>query len=976
MAGSPDADWFKEMRRATVDVVVHCSIALDGITMDFHNWASGGLGSSITGDPLLSSITSVTQQVDPVDRNVQMSELTLELFDDGKIRSLVSSQNFYTSVVTVKLGTPNLSLTNFVHIFKGPIVRLQPTAGKIIVKIQSLESLITRKGNARTHYNVHPFEVIDQILQDCGVVSGDIDSASFTPSTYSADISHYVFSSLVFGADDPDNMFWDYELGGQSNTGAAGVSYLHDWTYHLLRFKPFCDEVLRLTRTAMFVNTEGKVALKHYDSSEAVAKHFAVDEYSDFEQLETDTPIYNQVEVALRMSGPGKYIKKDSTSITEYGEQPLEIGSTYLAPLTHYREDSSDNPEAGDLACGFAGTKNLVTGQSTEAVSSDRPAYWLHRNEVLKATSAMTTVGNLTWRPQVRNAIGDATGYSTAMPRSIQMNGVATRPFAGSECDEGDWRHDVWDLTASFDYTDYVLTRFSNSAPQIRLSTTLEFAYLEIGDLVSLDNDIFLCAELDLDGLDSSVKFEIVGREITPLGDSINIVFDLWYATKTSPPSTSLVSQFAGGFETMMPRSILDAVSNGLMGVNSVGAGLDLGTGSGLDGTISAGSASAGGQFAIGLAQQMTFTAIASRDNYVGVDSVTGEIMVTDVATSADEPPLGPTEIRLGMAVAGGSSISSVTDLRQIGSISADQINKEMIAPGTVLLWNPGFDIWADNTKAPSAWTVDSGAVGTDLERSTTQIHSGRYSTKVLNTSTIASLTSSKIPVNSNKPYRAAAWVYLSGGFGVVVDVFWFKSDRSACSTASTNVYNATPSTGAWVNISGVASPPSDAALATVRIRRDASPGNVGYFDDVSLTEEPVSFMAYGASVPALVKDTLSLVKAGNESHDYGGHYDETNYEFTAPEDGIYEFSASIKINVTTGPASGCILTLKKDTSVFKEAHGGVDSLNDTAGGTIYTGPVELEEGDEISFYVTLINKAGTIQTGASETYFSGRKIS
>jgi hypothetical protein len=134
--------------------------------------------------------------------------------------------------------------------------------------------------------------------------------------------------------------------------------------------------------------------------------------------------------------------------------------------------------------------------------------------------------------------------------------------------------------------------------------------------------------------------------------------------------------------------------------------------------------------------------------------------------------------------------------------------------------------------------------------------------------------------------------------------------------------------------------------------------------------------MAYGASVTALSKDTLTLVKAGNESHDYGGHYDETNYEFTAPEDGIYEFSASIKINVTTGPASGCILTLKKDTSVFKEAHGGVDSLNDTAGGTIYTGPVELEKGDEISFYVTLINKDGTIQTGASETYFSGRQIS
>ena len=973
MAGSPDADWFEAMRAATIDVVVHCSIALSGTTMDFHNWASGGLDATVTGDPLLSSITSVTQQVDPIKRNVQASELSLELLDDGKIRGLVSSQNFLNTVVTVKLGAVPLALSEFVTIFKGSIARLQPVEGKITIKLQTLESLIKDKKNFRTYYNKHPFEIVNQMLQDSGVDSGDINSTAFTPSTYSADISHYCFASMVTGSDFENDMFWDYEMN--SNTGAAGVSYIHDWTYHVLRFRPFVDEVMMLTRTSMFVNTDGDVTLKHFNSSEAVAKHFTTDEYSDFEQVEADVPIYNKMNCAFRNSGPQRFVRKDNTSITNYDERPYETPILYLAPYSNYYENGG-TPQAGDIVPGFAGVKNLLTSQSTEAPSADRPVYWLHRQEVIKATGAFTATNQ--YYNEIYNADGDGTGVYEYFPRYITMSSVATRPFFGNQSGEAEWNNKCWDLTATFDFCDYVLTRFSNTAPAIRITTTLEFAYLEIGDLVSLDNNVFLSPELALDGLDSSVKFEIVGREITPLGDSINIVFDLVYATKTSPPSTSLVSQMADKFETMMPDSILDAVSSGLMGVNSVGAGLDIGAGSGLDGTIAPGSASTGGQFPIGLAQQMNFRVIANRHNYVGINGLTGEPIVTDVATSDPEPRLGPSEVRLGLAVAGASSITSVKDLRQIGSISADQVNKEALAPGAVLLWNPGFDIWPDTSKAPPAWVVDSGVVGTDLERSTTQIHSGRYSTKVLNTSTIASLTSSKIPVNSNKPYRAAAWVYLSGGFDVVVDVFWFKSDRSACSTASTNVYNATPSTGAWVNISGVANPPSDAAFATVRIRRDASPGNVGYFDDVSLTEEPVSFKVYGAAVTAPGTKSAFQVKFNNESHDYGSNYDNSsNYRFDAPEAGVYEFSAAIQ-GVYVGSFTYITAMIYKNGSVLAESYGGNRSSGTLeAFATVDSGPIELAEGDQITVFMhPEVQTSYTLNTGAAQTWFTGRKIS
>ena len=424
MAGSPDADWFEAMRAATIDVVVHCSIALSGTTMDFHNWASGGLDATVTGDPLLSSITSVTQQVDPIKRNVQASELSLELLDDGKIRGLVSSQNFLNTVVTVKLGAVPLALSEFVTIFKGSIARLQPVEGKITIKLQTLESLIKDKKNFRTYYNKHPFEIVNQMLQDSGVDSGDINSTAFTPSTYSADISHYCFASMVTGSDFENDMFWDYEMN--SNTGAAGVSYIHDWTYHVLRFRPFVDEVMMLTRTSMFVNTDGDVTLKHFNSSEAVAKHFTTDEYSDFEQVEADVPIYNKMNCAFRNSGPQRFVRKDNTSITNYDERPYETPILYLAPYSNYYENGG-TPQAGDIVPGFAGVKNLLTSQSTEAPSADRPVYWLHRQEVIKATGAFTATNQ--YYNEIYNADGDGTGGSDLTPTANISNKITDMAY-------------------------------------------------------------------------------------------------------------------------------------------------------------------------------------------------------------------------------------------------------------------------------------------------------------------------------------------------------------------------------------------------------------------------------------------------------------------------------------------------------------------------------------------------------------------
>ena len=140
MPGAVTENWLDAFRHMTVEPVVHCSIALTGTTMEFHNWTSGGLDSSITGDPLLSTVTAVSQTVDPVLRGVQFSELTLDCIDDGKMRSLVSTQSFFRKIVTVKLGTPSLDLdTDFIHIFKGFIKKLVPQeGGGVFIKLGTL----------------------------------------------------------------------------------------------------------------------------------------------------------------------------------------------------------------------------------------------------------------------------------------------------------------------------------------------------------------------------------------------------------------------------------------------------------------------------------------------------------------------------------------------------------------------------------------------------------------------------------------------------------------------------------------------------------------------------------------------------------------------------------------------------------------------------------------------------------------------
>ena len=984
MAGTPSAAWFEKFRSATVEPVVHCSVALSGTTMDFHNYCHlGSLDSTVTGDPLLSEIASVSTQTDPTVRSTQMSELTLIVLDDNKIRSLAATQEFYDSIVTIRLGAPGLALSDFEVIFKGPITRVHPTPGNVLIKVANLGSLINEKSSKRTYYNKHPFEVIKQMLLDSGVDSGDIHTASFTPSTYSADISHYCFSTkywLTAGEEGiRSDKHWDHEYHALTYDSSTNL---------ILNYRDFVDEVLTLTRTSMFLDTDGKVKLKHFLASEAVVKHFTTSEYTDFSQLEEDIECYNIVNIDMVSAHGQGFTRKDNTSITNHGEHPYDIESHYLCPLSGRvaKQQPSGTPAVADQVLGFAGVRNLVQGVSgDESISSDRPAYWLHRAEIFKSTSPHTYAdwyrgsSGTTYNREIDDDGNRLTDLIHG-PIQLIMNGMATRPFAGNQSAIVQSPSHLWDVTVLYDFSQYVLDRFSNSAPQITFKTGLEYVYLEMGDFISIDSDLFLSTELGLNSLDSSVKFEITQKEITPLGGDAGIVFTCAYATKTSPPAVSIADQIGDMFDIMAPNFIQSAADMGFAQNSVLGEGFGLGTGSGLNGTVDLGAGVSGAGFGRQLPADTTFTAIANKDNYVGFSGATGEITVTVVDNGDPEPELRPNEIRLGKAVAGATSISSVTDLRNFGWVSVNQLDPLAVVPGLLNLWNNSFDIWPSTGETPPGWSYDQGDIVVDFQRSDTA-RVGRYSLKTLNTSTNVRLNSRKFPVDPNKSYDASVYLQTSAAFVLRADVYWYKADGTASSvTTSTSINNSNlPSTGAWHQKNTIVTPPSDAAYGKFTLFRAASPGGLGYFDDLKFREVPASFRtktpATGAGT-AVTKDTDTAVVFGAEIHDYGGNYNTTNGRFTAPENGVYEFTFTIQATCTGGVPSmvaGYLLKNGSNIAVALGAHQSASPYH--ASVTVQSGPIELSEGDYITTAVRIGNRDATLVTAVDDSYFAGRRV-
>ena len=552
---------------------------------------------------------------------------------------------------------------------------------------------------------------------------------------------------------------------------------------------------------------------------------------------------------------------------------------------------------------------------------------------------------------------------------------MASRPFAGTEAVSDEFPYLFTDITAAYDFATTALTRYSNSAPKIIFTAGLEFVNIELGDLISIDNDFFVSPELRLSALDSSIKFEIVGREIMPVGDMIGIKFTAVYITKTSAPATSIaVVTPPNAKESLGSDSFKTAAALKAGMDHSVLNGLAASATSGLGYSLAAGAASTGATVRQ-MTTAITMTATASKDTYVGIDAQGGQVIFQEVDTGAAEPALGNGEIRLAKVVSGGSSVSSVVDLRRIGAVTAAQFNRELLMPANGILWNGGFEDWADPGRVPMGWTeTGAGVMVTDTARETSVVYSGSHALKMLNTANSVIWYSGYIPIDSSTPYRVSLWARQTGDVTMASTIYWYTSAKVAASSASTAVTSAVcADDDAWENRTAVVSPGSDVAFAKLSITRNTSPGEDCYWDDITIRPEKASFNAKRATSDFSPSSTGDPVVFNSEVHDYGANFDTSTGLFTVPVAGVYTFTSVISFDGADG--RGLAVSLVGSTTgtvasaYIAEATHGTDEWNDVAV-SLDAAAVALVEGETVG--VQIIFTAGTPVVRHTYSYFSG----
>ena len=997
MAYTLNANFIKAMSGANVEPVVHCSIALSGTTMDFHN-SIEKLDASVTGDPLLNDVTSVAQSVDPVTRKVQHGEITLTLVDDGKIRALVSSQNFLDKVVTVKLGETSLALSDFVGIFRGPIVSILPEPGGIVLKVRTFSNQVKGVKTFRTYVASHPFEVVNQMLQDCGVAAGDIDTASFTPSNHT-DISHYTFSSYVFFRD---------EIDGVSNnpppaiSGALPVFTREDldssMTFNLqIDIEAFISETMRLTRSTLITDPgTGDIKISRYNSSEAVTKHFTTDDYRDFVQEDSGLDIITEVKTAFaKASSVDGLIQSDNTAAAAFGARDFSHNVRYLSANSLHIGDqfaSGGTAFLGFLTdggqCGTRGLGGSVAQPADAKISADRPFYGLYRTEVLKSITAFNdAIANdiILDFPAVDHD-GDPAGTIETVGAGLSTT-LVTRPFAGTQADGVETTatgfQSVLDATMAYEYGEYLLNRFSNTCPIVRISVGIEHLNVEVGDLVSLDSDLFLSAELGLDGLDSSTKFEVTKREVTPVGDSIGVELELTYATTSGAPTVTVTAKPPAAIQGNPRRTIKSNLiaarsgSNNNSIVDNQTTNFSVSATSGLNVSVSAGFAIGSGS-SVEAKTATTLAMTASKDTYLGISLANATFIRQPVANGAQEPSLAPGEVRLAKVVTDGSGVTSVVDLRNYGAISIEQFDKTAFSPGRQLIWNDGFGIYPTNGQTPPGWDKTTSTPGTDFIKNESVVYDGRYAIKTLGTSTAVRLLSEKIPVDKNRIYRASAFYQQAAAMNMRLSVYWWKIDRTASSTAFTSVYNANlSSTGAWQNITGVVTPPSDCVYASLDLYSVNT--GVSYFNNASLEVEPFSFSAKRTSSNFTPSGSGDAVEFNTELHDHGAVYNTSNGQFTAPLSGTYSFSSNVSFDGTSGARLVAVSIVASTGGVLASSYigsaiNGTDEWNDVVV-SLNVASADLVKGETVE--VQIAYDAGATAPVIRHTYsfFSGREI-
>ena len=988
------------------------------------------------GQICVDELAPITRKLDPYTRQIETDETNILFNDDGVIRHINGSYPLKGKKVIVRIGTAALGETEFQTYFTGFIDELVPVEGALEAQCVEFTSMLDDYPFRGQFVCKHPLVVLKQLLLACGIPSDMIDDNSFDPSQGAYDtIRQYTLTSIMVERDFFQIVInpmggapWlaDSDYRRLQGTGATPDGYPH--AEAAMNARDLVNKIVMFL-SGMLYSESGTIKFSLFDKTAAVARHLTVHDYRNFIQVESQKTIINDLRIDLGDGGEGKFLTAtDAASIAEYGaythvETPTFMTAKmilkWLVPMNSPFNDDIESGEdlsetfvltsaqvtglAGTQGTGNGGSGALAFGSGAAGGYTTSAKYGVieYNGELIKVTQIAMQSTPVSFVPIVSD--DGVTSVETYQNGDLiltekHVNDVhvtgGVRGFAGTT---PNIMTDVFfatelvifgrsaanDVTIPYQWaTNYVMPRFANGLAMCEIETSYEHYDLEVGDLISIDNDQFLWRNVN--GLSSTSKLEIIGKEIEVLTDTPKIKFTLAMANPASTPSQTVTyattgtpvntgGKGKGGFDGL---SMMASTSGSAMAHGGASARKDS---TNYDVVVDA-CRPAVGNLMREYSENIALKDLdASKDHYIAVDPTNGLFVAHTVTSGAAEPMIHGSNVRVCKVVAGASNITSVVDQRDLQPITGAMIDRsslqlEQLVPA------PNFSRWVLGPYGdPYGWTATSGTWGTDLTQGTAQKRSGRYSLKLIDSGNDAAVISDEFTVTPGEVYHLNFWARANDNSTAFQGkLTWYDETRTAIST-HTLFNDSADAANTWEQKHGYQAAPSTASTCKVTLTRNTAGPEV-YFDRVELRRGHPTFSAYlsGDQTPT----SQDRINFNTVDHDHGGWYSTGGARAAAPTSGVYSFSWNLKIEPSSNSKAVTILIRKNASAYNNGTEIKTFNLGDIATGdsghemfTFTIDALKLEAADYISAYITFSSGQPVIAGGAAESSFSGRRI-
>ena len=581
--------------------------------------------------------------------------------------------------------------------------------------------------------------------------------------------------------------------------------------------------------------------------------------------------------------------------------------------------------------------------------------------------------------------------------------------------------HHVVDVTIGVNMAIDLIGRFSSGVAIVEVDVPLSEHHVQLVDLVDFTHEVY--SGYGLDGVTTATNWEVVGKQVTPLGPQAGITFTL--ALAPTPPSYTKTfswseqlrddSSWALNGPANVNSRLADVLRNGdYFSSHVVGQGATNASGcvvsqvSLLRIAITAGVViGPSGLRRRAGAMTRAYNVPASKDSYIFFDSSTGLYTRRTVANGAADPTPGPTEVFLAKVVTDATTITAITfteaDTGVTGGkptkpISGSRLHEEAVKSKNVdhhtqwsrshlirngdfgaLAHGDSFDANPGAAGPPDGWEMVTGTWATDayFALGAGSTGEGGLSLGDGTASVAPKMWGPYFPVEYSRLYRFMVdWTANGTTATFTCKVFWYQSDRKTASATVSNTIEV--KTVAVANTREMTpahfKAPSDARFGRIQIEKSAH-ANIATVSHVLAETCPSMFHVHkNGSDQASVGTGATLITFDGTEYNNGADWSSASDLYTAPRTGKYRFDTLLYFNT---PQSGqtFVCYLSKNGSRYKTI--GVEHASSADPLTIQGGlDCELTKGDTIGVYAETFISAetveGTVNVGA---WFTGREL-